>query len=202
MSHGFLVLCDVDGILADFVLGALAMIEHRLGRHYEVEQVDMWDFGSLPGFDKIQDEFWELTKAMGFATSLPVFAGAVEGIERLRTIADVEFLTSPMHGSKTWVHERNEWLEKHFGAHHKDVHHVHKKFRMPGRVLIDDKVEHIAEWEAANPNGLALLWDRPYNRGTPHTVVRDWETVYTVVRDMKNGLDAKRGLKHDCWRDD
>jgi 5'(3')-deoxyribonucleotidase len=191
MSHGFLVLCDVDGILADFVAAAIAMIERRFAIHYTPEQVDMWDFASLPGFQAIKDEFWEMTQGVGFASSIPVFPGAVEGIERLRTIADVEFLTSPMHGSKTWVHERNEWLERYFDAHHKDVMHVHRKERVPGRVLIDDKIEHIANWESAHPNGLGLLWDRPYNRGTAHTVVSDWETVYNVVHDLKVGHNLR-----------
>lgn len=35
---------------------------------------------------------------------------------------------------------------------------------MRGDIFVDDKPAHVRAWQAANPAGMAYLFDAPYNR--------------------------------------
>src|SRR5689334_3482006 len=121
MSRRPLILLDVDGILADFVGWFLLKIEQELGVLYHREDVSKFDFSNLPGWELIKNDAWDLCRREGFARNLPVLDGAKDGVRRLQEIADVEICTSPMPGAPTWTHERDEWLERHFGIHYKNI---------------------------------------------------------------------------------
>lgn len=170
---------------ADFVGASLDAIHRKFGVRYSPEQVTEYDFGSLPGWEEIRDRYWsEVAKAVGFCGSFEPFPGAVEGVAALREVADVEFLTSPMHGSPTWVHERDAWLERHFGAHHRDVLHVRKKHRVKGDVFVDDYPQNVESWQQHHPNGTALMWTRPYNVLEPFMTVDNWGSLERFVRSV------------------
>lgn len=70
-----------------------------------------------------------------------------------------------MRGSKTWAHERAEWLKKHFDI---DIDHVtstRSKHLVYGSYLIDDKIDHIRAWGKQWTGGhrRALLWKTFHN---------------------------------------
>lgn len=178
-----LVLLDVDGVIADFVGASLDAIERHMGIRFAADQVTSYDFRSLPGWDSIKDRFWELTRSIGFCQKIEPFPGAVEGVGRLREVATVEFLTSPMHGSPTWVHERDFWLERHFGAHHRDVMHVRKKERVRGDFLVDDSADKVESWRKAHLDGVGIVWTRPYNGGLEGPRVAGWDELLQMVDD-------------------
>ena len=138
-------LLDVDGVLGDFVSAALAHLSEVTGVKFDPISVTSWEV-----FDSIQEPFkswkgtvYERMKARGGCSSIPVYDGAKEGVARLREIADVTILTSPFNGSATWMHEREKWLEQHFGIHHRDIIHADKKFRVHGDIFVDDKPSHL-----------------------------------------------------------
>lgn len=141
---------------------------------------------------------------IGWCAALKPTPGSIEAVRALREIAHVEVVTSPLKTSPTWMAERVEWLERFYGFDYDEVHFVTKKFRVVGDFLIDDKPEHIAEWAAgmarlredevagANRVPHALLWDMPYNQGTPPELpglpgpavvarVKSWDQVIALV---------------------
>jgi len=182
-----IILLDVDGVLADFVGASLSRLAGRFGRFHTREQITEWDFSSLPGFAEVASDFWESTKEPGFCASIEPYPEARAGVDLLRAIpgVSVEFLTSPMHGCPTWTHERDLWLEKHFGAHHHEVMHVRKKERVRGDILVDDKTDHIDAWSLANPKGIPILWAQPYNAGH----VKTWTEVESIARALQRSRE-------------
>lgn len=180
-----LVLLDCDGILSDFVGWFLLKIEQELRVSYRREDVLKFDFSNLPGWDGIKRDAWDLCRVPGFARNMPVLDGAKDGVRRLQEIADVEICTFPMPGATTWTHERDEWIERHFGIDRKNVHHVRKKYRVPADMLADDSGEN-ADAYREHAAGTPVLWDRSYNRQFDHIRVHNWEEVAREVRILCN----------------
>lgn len=174
-----LILLDVDGVLADFVGGALKAVGDAFDRHFTPEQVTAWDFSSLPHWNDFKDEFWQLTKSPGFCLNLKPFPDAIEGVNKLRQVpgAKVEFLTSPMYDAPFWVFEREAWLQKYFNVDYHDIMHVRRKERVPGFMLVDDRQSHVEKWRLAHPSGTGIVWAKPYNEGT----IKTWEEVIELA---------------------
>ena len=191
------VLLDCDGVIADFTGAALALIRQLTGHVYAPEQITTWDiFDSLPKEPRsVRDEVYRRLKAIGGCASIPVYPGAVGGVRRLRKIADVIVVTSPFHGSPTWMHERESWLKWHFDI--TDVHHAKSKARVHGDVFVDDKPAHIEDWarfwvgEGRNPRAVPVLWKTPRMTDPLPTgsalVTSNWAEVIALVREIENG---------------
>jgi 5'(3')-deoxyribonucleotidase len=186
------VLLDVDGVLADFTSAVLALIYDVTGRRYQAQDVTTWEvFDSIPE-KEAQAEVYRILKGRGGCLGIPVCDEAKEGVARLREVADIVIVTSPFSGSETWVHERNEWLYKHFGIERHDVIHANKKARIHGDVFIDDKPEHVDDWLSywgARGHGaaLGLLWasDRTITEGAHLMRVNDWSDVMEMLRRLR-----------------
>lgn len=170
-----LVLVDVDGVLFDFDRAFFSKIEEHYGIKYE-RAGSKFDYEDLPDWNT---GFWGLCSMGGFASTPGcIYPGAVEGVNALREIADVEVCTSPYKGSLTWVGERDLWLKQHFGFKPEDIHYTHKKHRMIADFLVDDRAENAEQFP-----GKGVLWTRSYNRHSGHPLrVRSWDEVLEVVR--------------------
>lgn len=129
---------------------------------------------------------WKRVNRIGWCSNLPTIAGAKEAVDALRELAQVEVVTSPLGSSATWMPERVEWLQRHFGFATEDIHFIQKKWRIRGDMLVDDKPSHISEWKEAFPAGCAFLWDQPYNREGHEGMARacTWDTVVQAAAGM------------------
>ena len=169
------VLVDCDGVVADYTKTYVAVASRVLGQPIAVEDVTTWEFRDCLGLSAFQERRIELHLARDL--DLPEFPGAVDALREFRHAFDVVFVTSPHPRIPHWTHERARWLEARFpGA--PVIHTSHKAF-VGGDVLIDDRPENIRHWLEANPEGLGILWARPYNAdgaGGASPVVRtnDW----------------------------
>lgn len=176
-------LCDVDGVLADFVTPALKVVERVTGRPAPADAHEDWDlFRSYP--EEVQEVFFREFKRKGWCLSLPVYCEALDGIRHILEIADVYFVTSPMNGPY-WTHEREQWLAGHFGVNRNRIVHTNAKYLCVGDVFLDDKPEHVIEWSAHHPEACAVLWDQPYNR--KHMQLRRadcWDRVVELVCEV------------------
>lgn len=189
------VLLDVDGVIADFVSLALGIVHDITGKRYKSDDIRTWEvFDSIPEHEREKDEVYRRMKSRGGCSAIPVYDGAMEGVARLRGIADVTIVTSPFSGSETWMHERERWLEKHFGIDHRDVIHADKKFRIHGDVFIDDKVAHLHAWSdywigmGRDKRVQPVLWDSPRSGsevvGAGVVRVKNWGEVFELVSDI------------------
>ena len=182
------VLLDVDGVLADFASGFLAIINEMTGRRYVLDEIDQFDVGRALKLeaDEYSDAKRELAKTPRFAAKLRPYPGAVDGVAALREISDVRIVTSPWNSHPTWTFDREEWLRKHFKIEHAHVTHTSEKFAVRGDVFVDDKVDHVTKWASANArHGLAVHWKTLHNRNeqTLKRATSSWAQLLDWVRE-------------------
>ncbi|MGN6107264.1 MAG: 5' nucleotidase, NT5C type [Kofleriaceae bacterium] len=180
------VLLDVDGVLADFVGPVLDVIYDVTGRTFRHEDVTTCDFAACLGLSA-DEKRWvanAISNEPGWWSSLPVLPGAHEGVAELQQIADVYIVTSPWDGCRTWLHERKEWLRRHFGINKRRVFSLDEKHFVSGDILIDDKTENVRAWAEAHPCALAVQWRTPHNRldGWTGASTRSWEQLVEWAR--------------------
>lgn len=159
---------DVDGVIADFVGGALEVINelhpaaHAPDVRFTPDDVTQWEIETLLP-EHMRAEFMARCGAPGFCAALKEYPGACAVVHGLRECGHtIVFATSPWN-CPTWIGERTDWLRERFGGD-VAIYHVKTKTHVYGDVFVDDKPEHVSAWAAAHPNGQALLLDRPYNR--------------------------------------
>lgn len=188
------VLVDVDGVLADFTGAWLEIMVEMTGLEIKREEVSDWDiFGVLetrgvnePLRNHVKEVCRSATSRAGFCGSLKVLAGAQDGFNQLRDIADVYIVTSPWN-SPYWTFERDSWLLDNFGVPRKNIVHTDAKYLVSGDYLIDDKTSHIVNWCAEQPNGQGILWESAHNKGheIPENSVTlsDWHSVFRFIQE-------------------
>lgn len=175
------ILLDVDGVLADFLTPALDVIERLTGKAYCAADITTWDIFAVVG-KEWERPFFEACNQPGFAASLAVYPGAQEGVARLREVAEVYIVTSPMNHNPTWTHEREAWLWGHFQIPSNRIVHTSAKHLCVGDALIDDRPLNIERWNEEHPTGAGLLWDAPWNRTDKVGVrVRGWSEIVNLV---------------------
>lgn len=179
-------LLDIDGVCADFLGSALPVIERVSGKRYAPEDFPTWDLWDVVPHEH-KTPCYNAFKAPGFCAGIAPYPGTKEGVRRLRAVASVHVLTSPIHGPH-WYYERVEWCVRHLGLKPKDVTQTGEKEHVRGDMLLEDKPSAVAWWAARHPKGIGLLWDQPYNRSSDIAErignvrrVRCWDDVIAVV---------------------
>ena len=179
------VLLDCDGILSDFVGAALSIVHEVTGRLYERDQWIGFDIASL---GLTSSEAGIVKSAIGgragLASYLTPYPGAVVGVQRLRTVAEVYIVTSPYRSNPTWTHDREWWLHRHFKIPACDIIHTSAKHVCAGDMLIDDNTATLLEWQRAHPSRDAVQWITPHNRldGWTGEATSDWGELVEMVR--------------------
>lgn len=200
-----LVLLDTDGVLGGFVEATLAAAHTISSKRWAVEDLSGWDFLKSmadPEVPDLEARIMERVSAEGFCSSIPVLAGAVEGVESLRSVADIVVVTTPWR-SRTWAHERFEWLERNFGFTRDSVIQTSNKAAVDGDILVDDSVTNLRRWEnrrmyrgswprtSASPRRrpiIPVLWETHFNRDlgdSGWSVARSWDDVILAVREFE-----------------
>jgi 5'(3')-deoxyribonucleotidase len=182
-------LIDVDGVIADYTGKFSWAVSIVTGRDIDVksQQTD-WDLEKSPLFTPEEGRAAsEMMAKSGVAETLVPLPGAVAGVGAIAEHAKVLFLTSHYRYSKTWVHDRDEWLKEHFGTQlGKQVIHTHHKYAVLGDVFVDDKVSHLEMWHdnmsQARRLHLPVCWSQPYNKDcTKFLRVGIWEPLITIA---------------------
>jgi len=184
------VLIDSDDVLGRCNKKMAEEVYRLFGLQYAEEDVHEWDFfKSLeerhPEHPTLKKDVEALMRSRGWAASMDVFDGAREGVEKLRTIAEVFIATSPF-GGEFWEYERRQWLWDNFKVPGKRVMQGHSKFLLHAEAFVDDKPANITLWAEYNKGhartpGLSLLWDRPHNRRENLDRVVSWDDLYNRV---------------------
>lgn len=188
------VLLDVDGVLADFIGRVCRVASSIVGRDLKPEDVRRFNFAAELGLSPDQKrEVHRFIESTGFWRDLEPYAGAVEGVESLREIADIFIASAPWHSSRTWLHERASWLEHFFDIGPDRLIACSAKHLLMGHVLVDDKTETVrAWWNAAiartDYRTVAIQWITPHNRLDEWTgrATRSWDDVYAWTKEIAN----------------
>lgn len=175
---------DVDNVLGDFHQAAADAMTHLFGRKVTQQDLPCWEVTEKLSDPKERSLIWKTMRGRGFCSNIPVVAGAQAAVQKLQSLADVYFVTSPMVGSVGWVHERTGWLRKHFGVSLDHVVFTRAKHVVLGDMLLDDHPDNLEKWAEAHPTGLAMLWERHYNKDAGFRKARQWDDVIDVVQKL------------------
>jgi 5'(3')-deoxyribonucleotidase len=181
MRYRPLVALDCDGIISDFLQGALDAIFEVTGKRFQKQDVTGWNpWLSLRLQPDECDAVFHIIETPGWCESLEVMPGAVDGFSRLFAVADITIVTAPWASSPTWVFERQRWLSRHiFPAG--EVIHTDAKHRVSADYFADDHATQVRRWSAHN-SGKALLWSQPHNRNINDVPrVSGWDELINIV---------------------
>lgn len=174
---------DVDGVLANYTQMYLSAIQAATSRTITKDwRPASWDLDDALGLTKEERKAAQaLMITPNVAFHITPYAGAVEGIKKLSKIADVFLVTSPVKESPTWDFDRRAWVDMLFGAELADsITFTGHKYTFAADIFVDDKPANCEEWQAAWPDGKALLWTANYSSAFLHDRlqhVQDWEQV-------------------------
>lgn len=156
---------DLDGVLVDFVGGAL----RRHGRGLEPSEV-RWGFPSQIGFGGVDDPAFWAPLGRAFWAGLDWThegKGLLAAVESL--FGDrVALMTSPCE-TEGCVEGKRDWVRRHLPGYQRRTFVGGAKHLAagPGKLLIDDREENVDAFAAEG--GHALLVPRPWNRHRERT---------------------------------
>lgn len=169
------ILLDMDGPLAAFDEHAFAHCGENgwtvdvEGPHAQTARY-MTDHVADPNHRRA---LRKIIDSAGWFRSLPVTAGAIEGVAALEAAGhDVWVCTKPLEVNPTCRDEKGAWLAEHFPHLERKLIIAPDKSLVMGDILIDDAPK--PEWFPA-ANWEPIIFDAPYNReGTPWEDCMRW----------------------------
>lgn len=185
------VFFDLDGVLADFVRGAMAY--HR--KYIPIGDV-RWDFPPQLGFDSENDPaFWNPLGEI-FWKNLGILYDGMQVLYKLREIFPVHnigVISSPCRtygcdaGKRYWVEMNlpSDMRRNVFIGNNKHL------IAGPGKLLIDDSDENIDKWIKAG--GWGILAPRPWNRERQHTDFAGMFDAERMFNLVVSSLEVMRG---------
>jgi hypothetical protein len=186
---------DADGVLRNFTVGALAVVEEVTGKKFTLQDHTAFDFTKALGLsaDESRAVMKSISSRKGFVTSLPPYPLARQGVRRLRELGDVFCVTTPWDGpsgkNPWWCEESEAWLALHVGID--VVHHAADKAGYEADLFVDDKASHVRGWLARWPGRTAVFWRTPHNTSEAvpwgaHSI-GSWDALYEVARETALG---------------
>lgn len=159
-----IILLDCDDVLADFATPALGLVAVLGGPALTPEKRFQWEIGELLNdLPAAKEQFWSTLSEPGWCSQLEPYADASHAVQELQKLGEVVVVTSPLKRSRTWMHERTDWLKKHFGIEHSHVVNSSNKRWIHGDFLADDKPDNLRDWN----HGYKFCIARSYNTFAP-----------------------------------
>lgn len=186
-TEKLIILCDVDGVISNFVKRALPIIK-------EIKNISL-DPNTVTGFhlnivyslnDEQTEQYFRACESQGFVLGMELIPGVIEAIAELEKLSEIVYVTAPWPSSPYWMYERDKWIRDRFGPQSKIIHTNQKQY-VQGDIFIDDRPLNVIEWASRNPNKLAILWDQPWNKdiilesGTGYRL-NDWSQIINIVK--------------------
>ncbi len=173
------VLMDVDGVLAVFTEPLLRELqEMNVAGLPHPDSIGVWDFIGEVLSEVQRKVAHTVLERHDFWMRLPVMPGAIEAIAAIRGAGhEVVFVTSPWTSCRGWADARRDWLKRHFDIGSRDLVVTARKDIVVGDTLVDDKEEHVRDWQTAHPHRRPWLFDAPYNRETHRWQRLSWSPM-------------------------
>jgi len=170
-----ILLCDVDGVIADFTQSLLRTINSSVA----YGEIVAWDlFSLLPPHEKrvaldvLKDPKWWANQ--------PTIYKAQRSIEELRKNNwDVVFVTSPWLDCKEWAYTRTQWLKTNFDAPATNVIIAARKELFVGDAFVDDRDENVQKVLNSGHVPNVMIYDAPYNAAFKAAAIRvvNWDDI-------------------------
>jgi len=188
------ILIDVDSVVADLVGETLVWLNRKFpNKPLKYEDITDFYFLDTDKFNIINKEQADYIKKLWsgryWAYHLPVMDGAVQGVEELKKLGDIYFVTSPWAPSHTWAYDRTTWINRFFKVPADNVIFTGHKGLIRGDVLIDDCPKYIKQWaEEGNPEKV-IIYDQPWNRKKDLETFKrahNWKEIVKCIKKMKS----------------
>jgi len=185
MKKNQIILVDLDNVVADQRLGFYAVLE-------KYPHITLPALEALKEFDielNFLEEHRQLIRSIRlrkkFFRSLPIIAGAKEGLTRLLDAGrDVRLVTTPTWEWKHCVAEKYAWVEEHLGRDWCGrLILTRDKTLVRGDILIDDAPEVAG---TLNPSWEHVLFDQPHNQ-----YVKKERVTWSTIEYFLNGWTRK-----------
>lgn len=181
------VFFDLDGVLADFVGGALK----AHGKELPPGEVQ-WDFCTQIGFSGVNDAAFWSPLGFDFWAGLGVLPDGLcllRAVERLVDPDRIAFLSSPCE-SPGCVDGKRAWVAAHFPEYRRRLFLGSAKhlFAGPGKVLVDDHDANIDGFHEAG--GQTVCPPRPWNRWKAECLAGGLFDVGAVTRHVRSCVEA------------
>lgn len=176
------ILCDVDGVLVDFVQGLCSALAGH-GLFYRPQDFLHWDLRETLSHEA-QRAVLQVLTSPGFCQGLEWYEGARDFLDELQREGEVYLVTAPYDGSETWERERKAAMAPFPRSKVLPVPGEHKRV-VRGDVFIEDHPKTAHDWLEEHEEGIALLIDRPWNG--PHS--KEWHCHRRMYR-VKDYVEA------------
>ena len=159
------ILLDQDGVLADFLSGAIKVLNRAYGRDITLEQYSK-EFGKWGTYDYYGitvEQFWKpIDDEHNFWMDLPPMPWATKLYTALAAVGDVTIVTMP-GADPDCGRQKLQWLDYHLGIKHTEVFLGARKYLMAGNgILIDDYYKNVDAFK--ENGGQAILIPSTWNK--------------------------------------
>ena len=180
-----IILVDMDGVLADFDSGFIAIWKERHPNKPYIPADQRTTFYSTDQYPlRHRPLVWNIMRESGFFTKLPPIEGAIKGVKDLaRSGFEVFFCSSPLIPNRTSASDKYSWIGKHFGRKWlSKLILAPDKTLVDGAILIDDRPEIKG---VRKPTWEHVLYDQPYNREVKERRRLSWANWRDVLLPLK-----------------
>lgn len=181
------IYCDLDGVIANFVDGAIEAADLPLTH----DDVNQWDFFK-PYMSA--EHFWGCVHTQScFWEDLPVYPWAHELVEALRSFGDVVYCSDPTLDDESAT-GKIKWLKRHGFVRPGERNYIlaAEKWRLSqsGVILLDDSPVNCRRFYTGG-NGLSIQFPQRWNDSFGYSTVNP---VLAVVSELKTIWGLGRGM--------
>lgn len=174
------ILVDVDEVVADLLGTWLHRYNVKYDDRLAREDITEWD---LTEFVKPEcgDKIYEFLGDYFIYDDVPPIPGALRGVEKLRSLGRVVFVSSANAATMAAkVHWLERWGLLEDDPRHSNLVYAHDKSLVRGDILIDDGPHNVGAFP-----GETILFDQYHNRSHAHPRrARDWDSVCWYVGEL------------------
>lgn len=183
-----IILCDVDGVLANFVGKVCDSIPN--GKYLSTD-FRSWDLRETITDEAQWSDLYQAMRRPSWCQSIPTYANTHGFVLELRKNNEVLAVTAPLANAEHWTGEREKWLSK-FGFAHDEIIFCpgrHKRL-IAGAVLIEDNRQTINQW-VHETGGVGILVNQPWNQGFIREGVYRVGSYNEALRVIRNEGEAR-----------
>jgi 5'(3')-deoxyribonucleotidase len=179
---------DLDGVVADFNAGWMAIYNREFDSDLKPEAVQSWD-GLVPltHFPDMES-FWDWAAGSDRRDSifryLEPYHDALPTLWHLSREHQVVILTQKPRWA---IHDTFAWIAEH-RVPTREVHMTYRKWRVPCDIYLDDAPHQLQAIHRHRPEATTVRFVRAWNETVPGVHdVEDWDSFVTLVDSVASG---------------
>jgi 5'(3')-deoxyribonucleotidase len=183
-----LLLVDVDGVVADLMLGFDRWLDEKHGERIPKYLITHFNIPTSPALKDLHKRL-NLDKALASYMGEPEvyeryvdpIPGAADALIELQKIVDVVFVTATLKDAPESYVSKFHWCRKHFGPIEMIAAPSRLKHIVQGTWIVDDRGDTCERFRGTDT--VPLLFGQPWNESPPEIIRHDWPAVVQRVKE-------------------